>query len=68
MNPTLSEFCTRLTGISQETVNDSPTFVEVLNSFQEFMAKYELFQTASAAFVTGINNKSHSCIVRLIAV
>ncbi|KAH8555877.1 exonuclease family protein, partial [Umbelopsis sp. PMI_123] len=52
INPTLTEFCTRLTGISQETVDSSPEFIEVLNSFQVWMAKYSLFQEKSAIFVT----------------
>ncbi|KAI9470864.1 MAG: hypothetical protein EXX96DRAFT_597608 [Benjaminiella poitrasii] len=38
--------------ITQSIVDQSPTFIEVLNSFQEFMAKYNLFQSASASFVT----------------
>ncbi|KAG2201753.1 hypothetical protein INT47_002013 [Mucor saturninus] len=52
INPTLSDFCTNLTGITQSTVDQSPTFVEVLNDFQEFLSKYDLFQTSTAAFVT----------------
>ncbi|OBZ86079.1 3'-5' exonuclease eri1 [Choanephora cucurbitarum] len=52
INSTLSDFCTKLTGITQSTVDQSPTFVEVLNDFQLFLAKYELFQQSSAAFVT----------------
>ncbi|KAI8991457.1 ribonuclease H-like domain-containing protein [Mycotypha africana] len=51
-NPILSDFCIKLTGIQQSTVDESPTFVEVLDLFQEFMAKYGLFQTKSATFVT----------------
>ncbi|KAI8389294.1 ribonuclease H-like domain-containing protein [Blakeslea trispora] len=50
IQPILSEFCTQLTGITQSTVDTSPTFVEVLNDFQLFLAKHELFQQASAAF------------------
>ncbi|KAI8061473.1 ribonuclease H-like domain-containing protein [Gilbertella persicaria] len=38
--------------IYQSTIDKSPTFVEVLNEFQKFLAKYDLFQTASATFVT----------------
>jgi 3'-5' exoribonuclease 1 len=41
-----------LTGITQSTIDQSPPFVEVLNNFQEFLSKYELFQSSSAAFVT----------------
>lgn len=53
INPTLSEFCMKLTGISQDTVDNSPIFIDVLNQFQEFLAKYNLFQSSSAVFVTG---------------
>lgn len=52
INPTLSDFCTDLTGITQSTVDKSPTFTEMLVDFQEFLAKYDLFQSASASFVT----------------
>ncbi|ORE02156.1 hypothetical protein BCV72DRAFT_215876 [Rhizopus microsporus var. microsporus] len=52
INPTLSEFCIKLTGISQDTVDNSPIFIDVLNQFQEFLAKYNLFQSSSAVFVT----------------
>ncbi|KAI8639243.1 ribonuclease H-like domain-containing protein [Parasitella parasitica] len=52
LNPTLSKFCLELTGISQETVDESPVFIDVLNQFQEFLAKHELFQSKSATFVT----------------
>lgn len=52
INPTLSEFCINLTGIQQSTVDQSPTFIQVLNEFQEFLARYSLFQSASASFVT----------------
>jgi len=52
INPVLSEFCVELTGISQETVDKSPDFIEVLNDLQIWMAKYTLFQEKSAIFVT----------------
>ncbi|KAI7874860.1 hypothetical protein K492DRAFT_168753 [Lichtheimia hyalospora FSU 10163] len=52
IKPVLSPFCKQLTGISQETVNDSPDFIQVLNDFQEFMGKYSVFQDKTAAFVT----------------
>ncbi|KAI8074369.1 ribonuclease H-like domain-containing protein [Gongronella butleri] len=51
-NPTLTDFCKQLTGIDQETVDAAPDFIEVLDLFQEFMAKHSLFQDKSAAFVT----------------
>ncbi|KAG2233131.1 hypothetical protein INT48_001624 [Thamnidium elegans] len=52
INPTLSQFCINLTGIEQSTIDQSPTFIEVLNQFQGFLARYDLFQSASASFVT----------------
>ncbi|OAD01830.1 hypothetical protein MUCCIDRAFT_132030, partial [Mucor lusitanicus CBS 277.49] len=52
INSTLSDFCKDLTGISQETVDKSPIFIDVLDDFQAFMAKYDLFQSKTAAFVT----------------
>jgi 3'-5' exoribonuclease 1 len=55
VNPKLSKFCTKLTGITQETVDASPTFIDVLDSFQEFLSKYNLFQSSTATFVTGTN-------------
>ncbi|KAI8086517.1 double-strand siRNA ribonuclease Eri1 [Halteromyces radiatus] len=52
VNPTLSKFCINLTGITQETIDSSPDFIQVLDDFQQFMAKYSLFQDKSASFVT----------------
>ncbi|CAO3648743.1 unnamed protein product [Mucor hiemalis] len=52
VNSKLSDFCINLTGISQSTVDKSPSFTEMLIDFQEFLAKYDLFQSASASFVT----------------
>ncbi|ORX47196.1 hypothetical protein DM01DRAFT_256213, partial [Hesseltinella vesiculosa] len=37
---------------SKETVDASPSFIEVLDLFQQFMAKYSLFQDKTAVFVT----------------
>ncbi|SAM01558.1 hypothetical protein [Absidia glauca] len=53
INSTLSDFCINLTGITQETVDDSPDFIQVLDDFQVFMGKYSLFQDKTASFVTG---------------
>ncbi|GAA5910198.1 3'-5' exonuclease [Sporobolomyces salmoneus] len=42
--PELSEFCTELTGITQDQVDSAPTFQEVLKKFEkEFITKHELF-------------------------
>lgn len=35
--PILSEFCTQLTGIMQETVDDQPEFPQVLQDFQRWL-------------------------------
>ncbi|KAH9934887.1 ribonuclease H-like domain-containing protein [Fomitopsis serialis] len=35
--PQLSEFCTQLTGITQEQVDSAPTFTELVDSFREFL-------------------------------
>lgn len=52
INPTLSDFCTKLTGITQDIVDTSPIFIDALNQFQEFLGKYSLFQSSTAVFVT----------------
>ncbi|KAI8358928.1 ribonuclease H-like domain-containing protein, partial [Mortierella sp. GBAus27b] len=38
--PILSDFCKGLTGISQETVDDAPTFTEVLVLFQDWLKSH----------------------------
>ncbi|KAG5639605.1 hypothetical protein H0H81_010807 [Sphagnurus paluster] len=40
--PVLSQFCTDLTGITQEQVDAAPSFPAVLASFQNFMIKHGL--------------------------
>ncbi|KAI9025144.1 ribonuclease H-like domain-containing protein [Phycomyces nitens] len=52
INPILTKFCLELTGIDQATVDRSPCFIDVLDDFQEFLAKWSLFQKKSAVFVT----------------
>ncbi len=37
INPTLSDFCTNLTSITQKQVDDAPNFVEALNTFQKWI-------------------------------
>jgi inhibitor of KinA sporulation pathway (predicted exonuclease) len=54
-HPTLSEFCTELTGIRQEDVDGAPTFVEVLARHQAWLAGHGLLGPADAprfGFVT----------------
>ncbi|CAL4079825.1 unnamed protein product [Meganyctiphanes norvegica] len=42
LNPRLSKFCTRLTGISQEMVENAPKFPEVLNQFKNWLNENNL--------------------------
>lgn len=44
-NQTLSEFCTKLTGIEQETVDLSPELPEVLAQVDEFLRSYNLIDS-----------------------
>ncbi|KAJ3244712.1 3'-5' exoribonuclease 1 [Chytriomyces hyalinus] len=41
-NATLTAFCTKLTGISQEQTDDAPLFVDVLAQFENFMRTHGL--------------------------
>ncbi|KAF9335665.1 3'-5' exoribonuclease 1 [Linnemannia elongata] len=40
--PILSDFCKELTGISQETVDNAPTFVEVLARFEDWLTSHRI--------------------------
>ncbi|ORZ06289.1 ribonuclease H-like domain-containing protein, partial [Lobosporangium transversale] len=40
--PILSDFCKELTGISQETIDEAPTFVEVLALFEAWLTKHKI--------------------------
>ncbi|ORX37795.1 hypothetical protein BD324DRAFT_623342 [Kockovaella imperatae] len=40
--PQLTDFCTTLTGITQETVDRSPTFLEMLPSLEAWLNKHDL--------------------------
>ena len=42
INPILTEFCTKLTGISQDDVNKAPRFIEVFKSFEKWLEKHRL--------------------------
>jgi 3'-5' exoribonuclease 1 len=42
--PTLSGFCTQLTGITQAQVDDAPTFPRVLSQFSAFLAEHGLIR------------------------
>ncbi|GBC08078.1 hypothetical protein RclHR1_00790028 [Rhizophagus clarus] len=52
IKPILSDFCKELTGISQTTVDVSPSFPEMLIEFQEFLHKHQLFYENTCAFIT----------------
>ncbi|KAG0238668.1 3'-5' exoribonuclease 1 [Actinomortierella wolfii] len=41
--PILSEFCVELTGIQQEVIDEAPTFLEVLEQFEQWMVKHNIF-------------------------
>ncbi|KAI0637192.1 ribonuclease H-like domain-containing protein [Trametes polyzona] len=45
--PQLSPFCTSLTGITQEQVDNAPSFPEVLDRFRSFLAKHRLIDSES---------------------
>ncbi|KAJ3308229.1 3'-5' exoribonuclease 1 [Boothiomyces sp. JEL0838] len=49
VNPTLSEFCIRLTGITQETVDKADTFPNVFQRAKSFLSQYPL---SKSVFVT----------------
>jgi inhibitor of KinA sporulation pathway (predicted exonuclease) len=42
INEQLSGFCVNLTGITQETVDESPTFTQVFQAFQDWMKEKKL--------------------------
>ncbi|KAG9298512.1 hypothetical protein G9A89_016509 [Geosiphon pyriformis] len=52
VKPKLTEFCKKLTGIPQTTVDASPLFPEMLTEFQVFLHRYQLFYGKSCAFIT----------------
>uniref|UniRef100_H2ZKS0 Exonuclease domain-containing protein n=1 Tax=Ciona savignyi TaxID=51511 RepID=H2ZKS0_CIOSA len=52
LNPKLSEFCTKLTGIQQSDVDTAPNFNIVFNNFERWMKKHDLLAPRKCAFVT----------------
>jgi len=52
LNPILSQFCTDLTGISQETVDKSDEFPAVLNQFQDWLSDKKLGTEYTFGLVT----------------
>ena len=69
INPLLSEFCTKLTGISQSQVDNAPYFPAVFKMFQEWLVENNLLvrypngllkieeSTSSWTFVTGTGHR-----------
>ncbi|KAJ3277787.1 ERI1 exoribonuclease 3 [Borealophlyctis nickersoniae] len=49
VHPTLTAFCTQLTGIEQSTVDAAPTFPQVYTAFLDFISTYNL--TSSNALI-----------------
>jgi 3'-5' exoribonuclease 1 len=52
--PTLSDFCTSLTGITQAQVDSAPTFVEVVQQFSQFLEKHGLIDSATGMRKPGV--------------
>ena len=52
IQPKLSDFCTSLTGIDQETVDKASTFPTVLENFEKWMREQGLGTTSTFALVT----------------
>ncbi|KAF9931252.1 hypothetical protein FBU30_010577 [Linnemannia zychae] len=68
--PVLSDFCKELTGISQETVDNAPTFVEVLALFEEWLTSHGIIldpnsslsskkKSISSSSSTKVKHKGH---------
>jgi len=55
VHPTLTAFCTELTGIMQETVDDQPYFTEVFSNFCEWLTKGGYFDKTNSSFITSGN-------------
>lgn len=52
INPTLSDFCIQLTGITQATVDAADTFETVLQKFEEWMSRHGLHSSHKCILVT----------------
>lgn len=52
INPKLTKFCSKLTGISQATVDAADTFPEILDHVEEWLRKHSLGDTVSFAVLT----------------
>jgi len=54
INPTLSEYCTNLTGITQQQVDDADDFIDVLQEFVEWItfADFAGMESSTMLFIT----------------
>ncbi|XP_065826422.1 ERI1 exoribonuclease 3-like [Oscarella lobularis] len=53
VNPILTDFCTKLTGIAQEQVSRQPKLPEVMKSFDDWLEKHDLLSSShNFCFVT----------------
>ncbi|KAG0370753.1 hypothetical protein BGZ54_004254 [Gamsiella multidivaricata] len=57
--PTLSEFCVGLTGISQETIDDAPTFTEVLSLFEDWLTLHGIILEGGSTTTNNSKNNSN---------
>ena len=60
-HPKLTEFCTHLTGITQDTVQDQPDFVTVLKMFENWL-QYEVDNEQSFIVLTCGNWDINTCL------
>ena len=51
-HPTLTPFCTELTGVTQDMVNGQPSLLEVLSMFDQWMTRENVKDNANVCFVT----------------
>ncbi|KAF9948375.1 hypothetical protein BGZ70_002239 [Mortierella alpina] len=58
--PILSDFCIELTGITQHTIDEAPTFTEVLSLFEDWLTKHNIilgeYTPPNSADSTGNNS------------
>ncbi|KAI9293067.1 hypothetical protein K502DRAFT_367053 [Neoconidiobolus thromboides FSU 785] len=65
LNPILTKYCTDLTGIEQHTIDSSPSFPEVLNSFLEFI---KVFNTEDSKIDVSIATHGPSDLERFLLI
>ena len=52
LNPCLTSFCKKLTGIKQEDVDTAPLFTDVLKLFENWLKKHDLLSSENVGFIT----------------